>query len=337
MHYWPGRLETGGTAEHTQTSGKAHPQRAKGFAVRYITYWVVVGFAGLLALSPAVSAQHVATAPPDAGNVASREREFSPRVSQGPVREVSATPAVAIRVTNTAASPRSSNVGAAFQIIQRPSGGVFVRQDTGRFQASDEFRPQVFRSDDASEIQQVPGLGFDYPHLAATRGASAVGGGRRSGNGGAIFPLFGGGVFYPEVPVMTETSYERQPAESAAPEMTAAEIRAVVRETLVGERDAERIAERAAERVGERAAEQRGAAAATGETPQPRYEPQGHAEPYVFVRRDGTIFFAVAYAWERGGPLRYVTTQGLRLSATPESIDLEATQRFNEERGLNFR
>jgi predicted Zn-dependent protease len=57
---------------------------------------------------------------------------------------------------------------------------------------------------------------------------------------------------------------------------------------------------------------------------------------YVFVRRDGTVFFAVAYAWENG-TLRYVTSEGLRRSATRDSLDLNATQQFNEQRGLNFR
>jgi hypothetical protein len=54
------------------------------------------------------------------------------------------------------------------------------------------------------------------------------------------------------------------------------------------------------------------------------------------VRRDGTVFFAVAYAWENG-TLRYVTSEGLRRSVAHETLDLSATQQFNEQRGLNFR
>ena len=57
---------------------------------------------------------------------------------------------------------------------------------------------------------------------------------------------------------------------------------------------------------------------------------------YIFVRRDGTVFFAVAYAWEKG-TLRYVTSEGLRRSVAGDSLDLNATQQFNEQRGLNFR
>jgi len=59
-------------------------------------------------------------------------------------------------------------------------------------------------------------------------------------------------------------------------------------------------------------------------------------EEFVFVRRDGTVFFAVAYAWENG-TLRYVTSEGLRRSVASETLDLNATQQFNEQRGLNFR
>ena len=59
-------------------------------------------------------------------------------------------------------------------------------------------------------------------------------------------------------------------------------------------------------------------------------------EEFVFVRRDGTVFFAVAYAWENG-TLRYVTSEGLRRTVTRETLDLDATQQFNEQRGLNFR
>ena len=36
--------------------------------------------------------------------------------------------------------------------------------------------------------------------------------------------------------------------------------------------------------------------------------PQSPSEAYVFVRRDGTLFFAVAYSWESGN-LSYVTQE----------------------------
>src|SRR5271154_5333682 len=57
---------------------------------------------------------------------------------------------------------------------------------------------------------------------------------------------------------------------------------------------------------------------------------------YVFVRRDGGLLFAVADSWENG-TLLYVPPEGLRKSVTQDALDMDATQQFNEQRGLNFR
>jgi hypothetical protein len=54
------------------------------------------------------------------------------------------------------------------------------------------------------------------------------------------------------------------------------------------------------------------------------------------VRRDGSLVFAVAYAWENS-TLRYVTPDGLRHTIGRDALDLNATQQFNEQRGINFR
>jgi hypothetical protein len=70
--------------------------------------------------------------------------------------------------------------------------------------------------------------------------------------------------------------------------------------------------------------------------PAPQPAPEREADQYVFVRRDGTLFFAVAYAWENG-TLRYITSEGLRHTVTADKLDLDATQQFNEQRGLIFR
>jgi hypothetical protein len=64
--------------------------------------------------------------------------------------------------------------------------------------------------------------------------------------------------------------------------------------------------------------------------------PQSDVPEYVFVKRDGTVFFAVAYSWEHGS-LRYVSSEGLRRTLEREQLDLDATQQFNEQRGMVFR
>ena len=70
--------------------------------------------------------------------------------------------------------------------------------------------------------------------------------------------------------------------------------------------------------------------------PAPAAAPLPDAAEYVFVRRDGGLVFAVAYSWDNG-TLRYITRDGLRLSVKQGALDMEATQQFNEQRGVEFR
>jgi hypothetical protein len=162
----------------------------------------------------------------------------------------------------------------------------------------------------ASDFIPVPGLGFDMAHLAATRGPEAVGAGRhrRQRQVPFFFPFFDGGFFLPTSPVVVE--------EATVPEAQQA-----------GDAEAE---------VAEKPRRARGIQPA----PAPEVETAGavyrETEEFVFVRRDGTVFFVVAYAWENG-ILRYVTSEGLRRSLARDALDLDATQQFNEQRGLNFR
>jgi hypothetical protein len=157
------------------------------------------------------------------------------------------------------------------------------------------------------ETANVPGLGFDFAHAAAIAG-------RRSrhrfdfdgGFGGLGFSgfLLSPGVVVEEVPVESQAPVE----EAAVPRYRDYE----------GEPQHE---------VGE------------GQLlypATPALGPQHDAAEYVFVRRDGSLVFAVAYSWDNG-TLRYITRDGLRGSVTQSSLDLEATQQFNEQRGVNFR
>lgn len=67
------------------------------------------------------------------------------------------------------------------------------------------------------------------------------------------------------------------------------------------------------------------------------YPPSEPVYEYVFVKRDGTKIFAVAYAFAKD-KLQYVTKEGLRRSIPLDALDLPATQKSNEERGntINF-
>lgn len=160
--------------------------------------------------------------------------------------------------------------------------------------------------DSFDDFNGVPGLGFDEVHLAATRGRRAVSGRRFGRFDSGFFPFFDGGFLFPSAAVIEQAPInETQPEAAAEPETQESARRVRSRE------------------------------------PAPVYPvetaagPQGESEEYVFVRRDGTLFFAVAYSWENQ-TLRYVTQEGLRRSVTREALDLAATQQFNEQRGLNF-
>ena len=153
-----------------------------------------------------------------------------------------------------------------------------------------------------------PGLGFDEAHLAATCGA-----GPRGIRGSAFaspffFPFYEGGFYVPGAAAGVD---ESAAAESAQPESIESENRDRGRRYRVTEAETAPPVEPA------------------------RAEPTDNDE-FVFVRRDGTVFFAVAYSWEKG-TLRYINSQGLRHTVTQDALDLDATKQFNEQRGLNFR
>jgi len=150
----------------------------------------------------------------------------------------------------------------------------------------------------------VPGLGFDYVHYAATHPNA----GRHRFEGG-IVPFVGGGIYVP-YPVSMEGG---APAESAA-ENSPAET--------------------------EQPAQAEDAAARPGDVVVRSYansrSPAEQDSEYVFVRRDGTVFFAVAFTFDNAN-LRYITQDGFRKIAPLASLDLAATQQFNEQRGLSPR
>jgi hypothetical protein len=150
----------------------------------------------------------------------------------------------------------------------------------------------------------VPGLGFDEVHLAAVC-PNGVGSGRFGQGSPFFFPFFDGGYYMPSVPVdEAAAAADAQQLETADADVRDAgrRVRDVKPEATVTESD---------------------------------QTPIRDSEQYVFVRRDGTVFFAVAYAWENG-TLRYVTSDGLRRNIAKNALDLDATQQFNEQRGLSF-
>ena len=155
----------------------------------------------------------------------------------------------------------------------------------------------------------VPGLGFDYTHYFAVHpnaGRCHHCFGDGFGNG-YVVPFIDGGLYLP-YPMYAEQPEEAQPAEESAP--------------------TEQVAQ------GEEAPPPENYYNPPARTaPQPAPKPQAE---YVFVRRDGTLIFAVAYSWINDR-LQYVTEEGLRRTVPANTIDLDATQQFNDQRGVPIR
>jgi hypothetical protein len=188
------------------------------------------------------------------------------------------------------------DAGATRRVVRRVRTGGIVNRNVST--ASRLNNLPVFSADSS-----VPGLGFDYPHLAAVNPAR---GRLRSGFGqGGAFG-FGGFLMSPEIIVENPQAVEeaQQSAEEEGPANVVADGRDAQREYFPR----------------------------TSPAPEP---PRDDSE-YVFVRRDGGLLFAVGYSWENG-TLRYVTREGVRKSVTQDLLDMDATQQFNEQRGLNFR
>ena len=191
----------------------------------------------------------------------------------------------------------------AMPIVRNPRRPVTTGRRFDRFDRGDIGRRPGCNS--------APGLGFDAVHQAAVCGPGIVGL-RGRGVIPAFFPFFDGGFFLPGSQAAVE---ETSRADDAAAEEADIEAREASRRHRLSDAVTPPAQLRAAE-------------AANATSPD--------NDEFVFVRRDGTIFFAVAYSWENG-TLRYVTGQGLRHTVTQDALDLDATRQFNEQRGLNFR
>jgi len=162
----------------------------------------------------------------------------------------------------------------------------------------------------------VPGLGFDYPHLAAV-------GPKRGQNGNGRFgfrqtvPFGFGGYLITSPTIVVENPQAVEEAQETADQ---------------GDIDAEF---QAAQMQAYRAGQQSVARQRVEPPPPPAPEPAPDPASYVFVLRDGTMAFGVAYTWENG-TLHYVTPEGQRRSIAADALDVNATTKFNEWSGLNF-
>lgn len=253
-------------------------------------------------------------APPSPAPVAARP------VHPGPISAPAPRPAPAAPVAPTTIHPATAprplpNPGASLRPQPSRPPASAPRQMIPSYSqiASPPSIGDGSNSFDGSSDLAVPGLGFDYVHYAATHPQQARR--RNPGNpeNGSVIPIFGGAYYPSYSPVIDEPAaqppvdqpgepqpqYNQPPPSRRQPSTQLAEVPAPPAEHL------------------------------------PAPYPPADSDEYVFVRRDGTVFFAVAYLWDLK-TLRYITRQGLRKSISSDSLDLDATHQFNEQRGLAF-
>ncbi len=195
--------------------------------------------------------------------------------------------------------------------IASPAGTHMTRGAMTRSNSAFLFNGSTFMSFDtiSNELFPVPGLGFDFAHLAAISRGFRV--------------HFSSQRFLP----LTSLSLPFFPAFFQAPP----EVIVVQQPPVVIVQQPAAVEDSPDESPRPRA---RARPAESAEAAQPS-EPPHELGEFVLVRRDGRVVFAVAFSAE-GDRLVYVTREGVRRSLPLAELDLDTTQRMNEERGTTL-
>jgi len=193
-----------------------------------------------------------------------------------------------------------------FQAVANPLGGNLFRLSDSTLLSLGTLPISTF---------PVPGLGFDFAHLAAiTRNLkvsdiSVLSTPERLALAQRLTPIvpFALPIFPESSPVIV---VQQPPV-------------VVVQQPVVPEESVEPVARRRAPEPGE------------GVEPARPAAPLPDVGEFVLVRRDGRLVFAVAF-FTQGDHLIYVTREGVRRSMLLAELDAEATRRMNEERGTTI-
>lgn len=213
--------------------------------------------------------------------------------------------------------PTTARVHAA-PAVSSSAGGRVPRQATviqispnGRVTSSADPLANSFSFSD--EIG-VPGLGFDYVHLAAVSGnfrfnPPGFGRGERREHNNFVTPIFFGGFpYYSDFPDYQQVQQQPQVIviQQPAPAVTAQQAAPPTQE-LNKDVGIPAAAPAPAREVGE----------------------------FILVRRDGRVLFASAFS-VIGAQLQYVTPEGIRRTLPMAELDAVATQDMNEARGTTL-
>jgi hypothetical protein len=176
----------------------------------------------------------------------------------------------------------------------------------------------------------VPGLGFDYPHLAAISGGLQNGApqgirrGRNSGQGYFVPIFFGGSPYFPYV----DDSLDYEQAEQAEPpgQPVQPQPQIIVIQQPVPAAAAQQVA------VAQPAEAPSDAAQSSPFSPAAPEAPVRNVGEFILIRKDGRVFFANAFSVV-GTQLRYISPEGILQKFPVTELDSDATEQMNEARG----
>jgi hypothetical protein len=215
------------------------------------------------------------------------------------------------RASGSPVAPISSGARAARQatVIQISPSGRNV-SGTGSFANSFNFTGQ----------NGVPGLGFDFPHLAAVGGNfrfNPPGFGRGMNHHRDFGGNFGTGILFGGFPYYSDFSdYQQEPQQPQQPQVI------VIQQPVPAAPSEQQIAP-SRDTIPEAA------------QPAPPPAPVRDIGEFILVRRDGRIVFASVFS-VTGTQVQYVTPEGIRRVLPLSELDASATQEMNEARGTTL-
>ena len=170
----------------------------------------------------------------------------------------------------------------------------------------------------------VPGLGFDYPHLAAISGGidhNRFGslGHHGNRNQGVFVPFLYGGFPYYDSYDYGDSSYDQQqqqPQQETSQQPQVIVVQPVIQQAALPPQTSS-------------------TSAPVPAAPPEAAVPANDASGYVLVLGNGRVVFASAFSIV-GTQLQYVTPEGIRHTLPVADLDSSATQAMNEARGITF-
>jgi len=241
-----------------------------------------------------------------------------------PQQPAAASPAATRSTGPSGSAPASAASGSATRAqSNRETGGTRVA--SGGHRANRPAPPAEPVGSDG--FQDVPGLGFDFPHLAAiarAQGRSAHFGHNEHNGQGFVTPIFFGGYPYyaddfgidqPAPPAVQESMQEAGQQPQPQPQIIVIQQPAPSRQAADSGNGPDRPD-----------------AAAPAVPAEETIPDRGN---FILVRRDGRLLFASLFSVV-GAQLQYITPEGIRRTVPMAELDADATEQMNEARGTSI-